>query len=312
MKLRFLKKAILFAFMLACLLVIVCILSTVPVFRKPIATFTNTTDYLENQPLHEILPVIEKVSLNPEKTKLIIGDSVCFRLFNNYAKENKAYCIAGTNRGIGISGQYILAEIFLETHPDATDIYLVVTTQTMISPYETLYGYQYAVQPFLETDNLNRLDDITLAQMQYAYGSFVTNKEAVGFIDSSPILKKAYLNMLNRYHAIYVQAEVPEMVEHYIVKMDELCKENGVTLHLIPAPAADSPERREIDAAIGETYMQTAAYALFPDYFDNLLYYPLSYFSDGVHPDLDEPGMCGLIHDLQKKNDCLEDFILPY
>lgn len=312
MKLKFLKKAILFLLMLVCLLFIVCILSTMPAFRLPIAIFTNTTDYLENRPLHEILPAIEKVSLNPEKTKLIIGDSVCFRLFDNYAEENEAYCIAGTNRAIGLSGQYILAEIFLETHPDATDIYLIVTTQTMITPYETAYGYQYTVQPFLETDNLGRLDEVTLVQMQHAYGSFVTNKEAVRFVDDSPILKKAYLNLLNRYHAISVQSKIPEMVEHYIVKMDELCRENSVTLHLIPAPAAGIPERREIDAVISESYAQTAAYEVFPDYFDNLLYYPPSYFSDGVHPDLDEPGMCGLIHDLQEKNDCLEDFILPY
>lgn len=312
MKLKFLKKAIAFVFMLSCLLIVVCILSTVPAFRKPLAVFTNTTDYLENQSLHEILPAIEKVSLNPEKTKLIIGDSVCFRLFNNYAKENEAYCIAGTNRGIGLSGQYILAEIFLENHPNATDIYLVVTTHTMITQYETAYGYQYSVQPFLETDNLERLDEITLAQMQHAYGGFVTNKEAVRFVDNSPILKKAYFNLLNRYHAIYVLPEIPEMVEHYIVKMDGLCKENGVTLHLIPGPAADIPDRRIIDAAISESYVQTAAYELFPDYFDNLLYYPPSYFPDGVHPVLDSSGMCGLIHDLQEKNGCLEDFILPY
>lgn len=312
MRIKFLKRVMLFTILLILLLFTICVLSTVPALKPFIATMTNTTDFIENGPIKEIMPAIEKVSEKPDKTKLIIGDSVCARMFNHFEEYNDSYCVVGTNRGIGMSGQYILAELFLESHPNATDIYLIVTTNTMITQFETAYGYQYSVQPFLETDNLYRLDEITLQQMRHAYGRFVTNKRAVRFVDGSPILKKLYLNLLNKYHAIYVLPEIPEAVEHYIIKMNDLCHAEGVVLHLIPAPAADTPDRRKIDAVIMQSYENTELYDVFPDFCENILYYPAEYFPDGIHPEMNVQGMCGLVHDLMKKNDCMEDFILPY
>lgn len=312
MGIKFLNKALLFVVLLILLLSGICILSTIPGLKPVIAELTNTTDYIENFPMEEITPAIAKVTTESDATKLIIGDSVCARLFNGFENYNKSYCVVGTNRGIVMSGQYILGELFLETHPDATDIYLVVTTNTMITSYETAYGYQYAVQPFLETDNLDRLDEITFHQMEHAYGAFVTNKAAVQFVDNSPILKKLYLNLLNKYKPIYVLPEIPETVEHYVIKLNELCCSHGVKLHLIPAPLADSGDRRKIDAAIEESYKETGIYDIFPDYFENILYYPPDYFVDGIHPCADESELCVMIYDIQKKNECLEDFELPY
>ena len=189
---KFIAKAILFIVMFAALLFGVCALSIMPACKPFLAQLTNTTDYIENTAVKEILPAIDRVSKQDGKTKLIIGDSVCFRLFDKYREENTAYCIAPTNRGVGMSGQYILGEVFLEHHPETTDIYLVITTNTLITGYETIHGYQYAVQPFLLRGHLGRLEEETLNEMRATYGSFVTNEEMLSFVDESPILKKAY------------------------------------------------------------------------------------------------------------------------
>lgn len=310
MRMRFLKRVFCFVIILCMLLVGVCFLSTQPMFKPIIANITNTSDYIENMPMKEISPAIDRVTEQPDATKLIIGDSVCARLFNRYADGNPDYCVVGTNRGIVMSGQYILGSLFLETHPDATDIYLIVTTNTMITEYETAYGYQYAVQPFLESDNLKRLDDITLDKMKHAYGSFVTNKKAVEFIDSSPILKKVYLNLLNQYNPIYVLPEIPDTVERYIIKLNQECSDRGVILHLIPAPIAETSGRRTIEAAIEKSYMETEIYSMFPEFYNSLQYYSPEYFEDGIHPKADQQILHMMIRDIQKNNSCLEDFIL--
>lgn len=309
---RFIGKAVLFCGLFVLLLFGVCALATMPVCKPFLAEVTNTADYIENTAVEEILPVIDNVSQQDEKTKLIVGDSVCFRLFDLYREENPDYCIAPTNRGVGMSGQYILTEVFLENHPEATDVYLVITTNTLITGYETIHGYQYAVQPFLETGHLQRLEEETLDEMRSTYGAFVTNEKMLHFVDESPILKKAYFNVLNEYFAKNVKTEIPHVVETYIVKMYELCEQKGVTMHLLPSPVPDSQERRELEVQLEELYRETKIYPLFPSYYENLTYYPPEYFSDGIHPDLDSEGTCGLIHDMQEKNVVLADFQLPY
>ncbi len=60
-----------------------------------------------------------------------------------------------------MSGQYILVEEFLKHHPQATDVYLSVIEDSLITDYETGYGYQYGVMPFAETDTLKLLDPET-------------------------------------------------------------------------------------------------------------------------------------------------------
>lgn len=309
---KFIGKAVLFCAVFVLLLFGLCALATVPACKPFLAEVTNTTDYIENTAVKEILPAIDSVSQQDEKTKLIIGDSVCFRLFDWYRKDNPDYCIAATNRGVGMSGQYILGEIFLEHHPEATDIYLVITTNTLITGYETIHGYQYAVQPFLERGHLYRLDEETLDEMRATYGGFVTNAAMLHFVDESPILKKAYFNVLNEYFAKNVKMEIPHVVENHIVKLHKLCEEEGVTLHLLPSPIPDSPKRRDLEVQLEKLYQETDIYPLFPDYYENLTYYPAEYFSDGIHPDLDSEGTCGLIRDIQENNGTLEDFILPY
>lgn len=306
---KFILKAVLFAGLFGLLFFGVCVWSTFPACKPFWAQVTNTTDYIENTAVKEILPAIEAVSHKDGKTKLIIGDSVCYRMFDRSREKNEDYCIAATNRGLGMSGQYILGRIFLENHPEATDIYLIITTNTLITGYETVHGYQYAVQPFVLTGYIDYLDEKTLDEMKKTYGSFVLNKQMLTFVDESPVAKKLYLNLLNTYFSKSVKMEIPDTVERNIIRLAELCESRGVTLHLLPAPIPDTQQRRELEDELEILYEKTKLYERYPDYYKNLTYYPEEYFSDGIHPDLDEEGMAGLILDIQTKNDTMKDFI---
>lgn len=66
----------------------------------------------------------------------------------------------------------------------------------------------------------------------------------------------------------------------------------------------------KIEAAIEKSYMETEIYSLFPEFYQRLQYYPSEYFEDGIHPKADQQIIQMMIRDIQKNNDCLEDFIV--
>lgn len=292
--------------------VLLLILSTDETFAPYVSAVTGSKEYAEGYNIgpSEIISYIHKVRQPDKSTKLIIGDSVTFRLFSELQDSNPHYCIAGSNRGITMSGQYILLHEYLKHHPDATDVYLILIENSLITTYETDYGYQYAVMPFLMTNTMKLLDGETIEQMEQTYGSFMIQKKAAKFIDKSAFGKKMYLNLLNKVSPVSSTCDIPDVSERYLVKMAELCKEKNVTLHLIAGPLIDSEDRHEIDSQIRNAYKNSAIYDYFPDYFDQIQYYPAEYFSDGIHPVGDRAILNQIIHRMQDNSNSMYDLNL--
>jgi len=304
------KCSILILFALG-MIILLLHFSTDEKFAPIINRITGSTEYAEGYNLgpSEIIPYIHKVSAKDDSTKLILGDSVCFRMFSELQEFNPHYCIAGSNRGVTMSGQYILMKLYLDNHPNATDVYLAILEDSLITTYETGYGYQYAVMPFLMTKNLDLLDEETIQQMKKTYGSFMINRKSAEFINQSAFGKKLYLNLLNKIAPVSSQYEIPDVAERYIVKMAELCKERGVNFHLLANPLSDTEERREIEPILRAAYKESAIYEYFPDYFDQIHYYAPENFSDGIHPSVDRKKMNDYIRDMQKAGGCMEDLV---
>lgn len=305
-------KTLLFSVLLSLVLVGVLILSAKEPYKKLISVATNSTEYGSgyNQGACEIIPYIYKVQTKDAYTKLILGDSVCFRMFSELQDLNKDYCIAGTNRGVTMAGQYILAEQFLENHPDATEIYLVVIEDSLLTDFETGYGYQYAVMPFIETDTFTGIEADTLHDLKSVYGSFFLNKEMVMLIEHSDLNKKLYYNLLNKVNPKFSTLEIPDVSITYIEKMYRLCEEKGVTLYLVPEPLKDVEERRELEAQIRTSYETSPLYELFPDYFEQLQYLPPDMFADNVHIAGTREELNDVIRIMQKNSNCMKDLIL--
>ena len=116
---------------------------------------TNSAEYSRNAvnggPT-EIVPAIERAQKESNHTKLVVGDSVSSCLFEGLRGINEEYLLLGTNQAIGISGQYLLAKQFIESHDNITDIYLVLVRASWEADFGMRYGYQYAVMPFVKTD----------------------------------------------------------------------------------------------------------------------------------------------------------------
>lgn len=309
---RFVIKCLCMCCFLSAFTGLLLIASTDEELSPYVCAVTGSREYASgyNMGADEIISYIHKVRQPDTSSKLIIGDSVAFRLFSELQDSNPHYCIAGSNRGITMSGQYILLHEYLKHHPDATDVYLVLIENSLITTYETDYGYQYAVMPFLMTNTTKLLDAETIEQMKHTYGSFMVRKKAAKFIHKSAFGKKMYLNLLNKIAPVSSTCEIPDVSERYLIKMAELCKEENVTFHLIAGPLMDSEDRQVIDSQIRDAYENSAVYAYFPDYFDQIQYYPEEYFSDGIHPIGERAVLNQIIRKMQADSDSMYDLNL--
>ena len=249
--------------------------------RLPVAEMTDTVDYISGlvDPA-EIIPYIKSVEYYNPNHKLIIGDSVSRQLFTGLEDMNPDFLMVPSNGCITLSGQYILAHMYMESHPDAEAIYLFLLPDSFLRTYNTSLGYQYAVAPFVMTGTTRFLDDNTIRIMEDTYGSQMLRWRVATFFDVSGIARKLYLNILPKFSNGYMPDNPLEISDQYLSKLADECRERGVTLYLYPCPVCESA-RPQVEAMQG--YDLSVIESVNPDYFDEIVYYDPVESSDGVH-----------------------------
>ena len=279
---KFYNNAVCFSLVFILALIItnfLCIYESTNLF---LAELTNSRVYLsENVGTNEIIPKIQKAQLNDGTTKLIIGDSVCNQMFKDLQQYNDDFSIIGSNAAITMSGQYILAKEYIDHHPDATDIYLLVLPQSLGQSYNTLWGYQYTIMPFVKTNTLQYLDENTISIMKETYGELFLNPHFINMIDTSGVHRKLCLNYLNTNKTGYVPDSYFDIAEQYISKICDMCEERNINFHLYPLPVCES-KRTEI-SEITKEFENSALYNINPNFLDNVVYYPTNESNDQVH-----------------------------
>lgn len=259
-------------------------LSTTDRFRLPIAKVTNTIEYISiNNGPDEIGPYIDKAREHNTYTKLIVGDSVCHQLLNNLQEHNDDICILGSNAAITMAGQYILIREFLDSHSNATDIWLIIIPSSLSCYFDTNYGYTYVVMPNVKKGTINSLDDDTIEHLENVYGKFFLNSHVVSLLDRSAPMRKIYLNYLSSYREGYGHSPVSPISVKYISKIAKLCNERNVNFYLISGPVSDSDERKRVVEDILYNFNKSELFDLFPNYEKSVIYYPDYKFRDGIH-----------------------------
>lgn len=251
-------------------------------WRIVFARLTDSEEFISmNVGSDEIIPYIEQVQTKDNTTTLILGDSVCRQMFKGLQQYNEDICIAGSNATVTMAGQYILAEEYIRNHPNATNIYLMVHPTSLCGTFSTTFGYQYTVMPFVETNTLRLLNDNTIENMKSVYGDFFMKPQIVQLIEKSAINRKLYLNVLKKYKTGYEQKTTFEIADQYIRQIYELCEKNNIGFHLYACPVAESKYQivKELQDDYDNTWMKTQ----FPNYFDNILFFPDEQSADGTH-----------------------------
>lgn len=282
---KFIVKLMVFVLLFLLFIIGLDYLSTTERYRMPLARLTNSEEYISvNVGSDEIKPYIEKVKENNGYTQLIIGDSVCHQIFNGLQEYNSDVCIVGSNASITMAGQYILAKLFIENHPEATDIWLVVLPTSLKDGFSLKYGYQYVVMPFVETDTLKYLEDNTIEQLEDMYGKIFVKEDIVWLIDRSGINRKIYLNELSKKGSeLHEEKAMADVSVDYICKIMELCLENDVKFHMLSGPMSEPYENNEFMIKFRQEYCESPLAELFPEYQEQIKYYPIEQFRDGTH-----------------------------
>lgn len=250
--------------------------------KEAMARLTNSEDYLEQgSGAASILPIIGSAGMEDGKRVLVLGDSIAGQMFSGLAEEYPNVRIACANAAINISGQYMLASVFLDSHPEATDIWLYAHPLTLTRGYDLELGYGYAVMPFAIDGSLGYLDDRTLDEMRSVYGRLAMNPDVASFIDASPLNRKIFLSYIRMHNEPYVQENDYEIASRCIIRLKELCESRGVTFHFYSSPSTEY-YRDKIEETRSD-YELSDMYALYPDYLDSIYYFPNEWSGDMTH-----------------------------
>lgn len=279
-KVRFIKRIIGFIVGFVLILIAIDLLSFTDTGDDVLGRVFFATGY-RNIGSAQICPAIEKVERKDGYSKIILGDSVCNQVFNGFQDLNEKYLLLGTNQAITMDGQYILARVFLESHPNATDVYLIMLPNAFMSGYDSEMSYSYLIEPFGKTEKLNVLSNQTILDMSECYGKLFLRKNVISFIDESCINNKVFLF----YNQARIKGKehnsnrvVSEETVYYLSDLQKICADKGVNLHILPCPIVDTDENHRLVEKI-----KNESDSLFDNYLECVTFYPEEMFQDGVH-----------------------------
>ncbi len=279
----FISECLLLMIIVGVLLAILDYMSMQDKWKYYFGRITNSTEYIpEDEGSEEIISYINKVREHDGSTILIVGDSVCNQLFDGLQEYNSGITIAGTNAAITMTGQYILVREYLENHPDATDIFLLITPGSLWQGLDSKWGYQYAVMPFVETDTLRLLDEDTIDEIESIYGSCFVKREIVEAIDASAVNRKLYFNAVRSRRSSYNLSSF-KISEEYVTKICELSRNHNCRFHLYPCPIPESLGYGEEYVGFKREYEHSRLFEVEPGLFADLYCYPDNQSQDGYH-----------------------------
>lgn len=265
------------------------VLSVVPAFTSLIDMTTASVAY-EGLGKEETMGLWESIGVKDGTTKLILGDSVANQIYSY--RDNAVYSVKTGNMAMTLVWQYLYAEKYLDTHPDATDIYLCIVPDMLEHTFESKLSYNYLVIPLNISGKMEALEREQRMLLENMYGTFFMKPQVISYVSGSGLNTKFYVNALEKYYEIFPKrkevlekSDNPDMViaETYILKIQALCEQRNVHLHLLPNPKKDTVENREYLEVLEEKYRHSPLYDINPEFFDQIVFYPEEVFKDSLH-----------------------------
>lgn len=281
-----------------------------------LAFLTCSEDYNREDVAPEVLKTAQESDNSYHS--ILVGDSVSYMLFANSREVNDEIFLAGNTRPCTMATQYVLVKEFIESHPEAKDVYLFYSKESWESVIDVKCGYSYVIVPHMQAGTLGELEPETLEEAEEKFGSLLMTPFMANLFDRSFVNRKIILNSLMVYHEDVLGEDLSAAFEKtdnqisplalkYFRKMTEVCDENHVALHLIHDPLADTPEKHAEVETEKQMFADAGLYEEWQEYFDSVLYYPAENFFDGVHFHVEKEMNNAVIHDIKEHTGLMED-----
>lgn len=279
--LKYLARCAVFGFLLLVVNLGIILLSCISPFDEMIGELTNSSSFQDYWKA-ETTSSMEILHGNPNADKAILGDSVMVHFLSELREENPDWCIANGNASFLLIGQYAMLNEFLDTHPNATEVYLILRPLSFGEHLNGKYSYQFVIRPLVNKQYRKYLSKNTVSEIKKEFTSFALSRRFGEMFERSCLVRKLYLNRINDP---YYSAERTLSVEaeEYLKMIFESCDKHHVELIVLACPMADTPENRQVEETLETAFQRAGILEKMPFYFDSLLYYPPELFGDGVH-----------------------------
>lgn len=291
----------------------IVLLSALPGTGALFTQLSGSEDF-EDDVTAEATGHLVSVQSDPNAHSVILGDSVCWQVFAPFGGElNPNYRVDGYNAGASMAGQLLLAQAFLETHPDATDLYLFMTPKSMNQGFADQMTYVYMARPFGLAGLLEQLDDQTRQELREYYG-LALDPLCLRLSRSSNLVNKLVLNRLKKGTG-YTDAQGFALSLRCLEAIRARCEAQGVAFHFLSTVRPDLPEQRESMAALEQRFREEGIYDTYADYFTKAVWYDPAYAgADGVHIDFSQATvslMSRMVELIRQQTGLLGDFNSP-
>jgi len=238
--------------------------------------YTNVYQQFENR--KEDYHSFNKSKQKRQANKLLIGDSVGYQVFPSFIYNDSVNSIA-SNQAIGIIGQFLLLNNYLNAGNKVDTVFLMYTPTSFKNNLDQIYTFHYFLKPFYTKEYKFLFSEQVLAQIRkipfYRFCQLpyiLTSNWAPDFI-SKDNTNYTFLS--------------PISVE-YLKKIKDLSKKYNFKFIIISPPVSES--KRDVLAGINKNEItETDLEKEFKSYFSSIVFLNDSNFvEDGIH--LKSPG----------------------
>ena len=230
----------------------------------------------------EVFYSIEKAGHNSGLPAVILGDSVCYQLWNQKEDSTNIAHLA-CNQAITPAGTYLLLKRYLEHNPQTQEVFYLIRPQTLGNDLDLNYTYQYFVIQFFEGEDIKLLDEDTIQKVYDRFGRFFAEN---GFIKSvmlnNNLFMEKYLEHIKHKPEQSYFHRPSKTTIIYLPKIQELCTKHNAKLFVLPLPIADTEENHDWDN-FRKDVNTFGLDDVLGNFTEKIHYYPADWFRDGVH-----------------------------
>lgn len=226
-----------------------------------------TNIYQEEVNGGEVYQVINKSKKKGKKKKLILGDSVA-KQFSESNIDTNIYLNLASNQAISLVGQYCLLINYIHTKNQIDTLYLIYNPLSFSNNLDNSLTFHYFEKPFYGNEYMNLFTEEVKTQIEKIPFHNLAKYHPVLTSNWSPTFSNEEKNM----------PFISNISRIYLEKFELLCKAKNIRLLIVSPPINQKFKNEFFEIRKSNKNL------LLKSYFENLKYYPESYFfPDRIH-----------------------------